>query len=105
EVVLATGAYAAAQDLVITLGPDGLPGPAGLVLRSRAAQQAGLLVDAVALAEQAWSMAPESTSVLVNLMAARNLAGDFEGALQAGRLLASSRTELSTLGRAHQMMV
>ena len=105
ELVLATGAYAAAQDLATALGPEGLPGPAGLVLQSRAAQQTGLLIDAVALAEQAWRMAPESTPVLVNLMAARNLAGDLEGALQASRLLASSRTEFSTLGRAHQMVV
>jgi DNA-binding SARP family transcriptional activator len=105
KVVLATGAYAAAQELAIALGPEGLPGPAGLVVRSRAAQQAGLVPEAVTLAEQAWGLAPESTPVLLNLMAARNLAGDLEGALQAGRLLASAETELSDLGRATQMVM
>src|SRR5438093_1752173 len=88
--ILATGAYEVAQELATLLTPGGLPDAVGLVLRSRMAQQGAAINESLDLAERAWTMAPESSAVLVNLVAARSLAGKLDSALEAGRLLAGS---------------
>lgn len=103
EQILATGAYAAAQDLASSLSSGGLAGAADLVLRSRLAQQRAAVDEGLALAEQAWSIEPHSTAVLVNLVTARTLAGDVSGALQAGRLLEhADKPEAAAIGRAYR---
>jgi DNA-binding SARP family transcriptional activator len=104
EQILATGAYAVAHELSGSLGPVGVSGAPGLVLRSRMAQQQGSIAEGLALAEQAWAIAPESTVVLLNLMTARALAGDVSGSLDAGRLLeAAGRSGLAEFGRVHRI--
>jgi LuxR family maltose regulon positive regulatory protein len=106
ETILATGAYAAAQELATSLSSGGLGGAAGLVLRSRTAQQRAAVDEGLDLAEQAWSLEPETTAVLLNLVTARTLAGDVAGALQAGRLLEqTARPELAEIGRVYQRIV
>ncbi|MGI8929408.1 MAG: BTAD domain-containing putative transcriptional regulator [Candidatus Limnocylindrales bacterium] len=106
ENVLATGAYAAAQELSDSLTSGGLAGAAGLVLRSRLAQQHAAVDEGLDLAEQAWAAEPGSTAVLLNLASARTLAGDVVGALKAGRLLEpTARPEMAAIGRAFQRMM
>src|SRR5439155_15897252 len=100
--ILATGAYEVAQELATLLTPGGLPDAVGLVLRSRMAQQGAAINESLDLAERAWTMAPESSAVLVNLVAARSLAGKLDSALEAGRLLAGSNQEtMAAIGRAY----
>src|SRR5438093_8590852 len=104
EQILATGAYAVAHDLSGSLGPIGLAGAPGLVLRSRIAQQRAAAGEGLDLAERAWAIAPESTVVLLNLVTARTLAGDVSGSLQAGRLLErAGQSELAEIGRVHRI--
>ena len=103
ESILATGAYAAAEELSSALTSGGLAGAPGLVLRSRLAQQRAAADEGLELAEQAWSEDPGSTAVLLNLVTARTLVGDLAGALAAGRLLEqASQPELAALGRVYQ---
>jgi LuxR family maltose regulon positive regulatory protein len=106
ENVLATGAYAAAQELASSLTSGGLAGAPGLVLESRLAQQRAAVDEGLALAEQAWALEPDSTAVLLTLIAARTLVGDVAGALDAGRLLEqATRSEFAALGRAYQRVM
>jgi LuxR family transcriptional regulator, maltose regulon positive regulatory protein len=106
ENVLAGGAYAAAQEIAISLGSEGLQGAAGLVLRSRLAQQRAAGEEALDLAEKAWVLEPESTPVILNLVTARVIAGDVAGALEAGRILElQGRPGLSDIGRAFQRTI
>ncbi|TME10411.1 MAG: hypothetical protein E6I65_08575 [Chloroflexi bacterium] len=66
------------------------------------AQQGAAINESLDLAERAWTMAPESSAVLVNLVAARSLAGKLDSALEAGRLLAGSNQEaMAAIGRAY----
>ena len=100
ETILATGAYAAAQDLVARLPAGELPGAAGLVLQSRLAQQRAAAEEGRDLAERAWAEAPNSTAVLLNLVSARTLAGDVAGAVEATLSLEDGRQEhFAQLGR------
>jgi DNA-binding SARP family transcriptional activator len=100
EPILAKGSFAAAQDVTALIG-HGLEGIAGLVLESRLAQQRGATREGVVLAERASRIEPESPAAIANLMAARAIAGDFPGALDAARLLlASDHPEFPNLGRA-----
>ena len=85
--ILATGAYATAQDLAAELPTGSLEGAPGLVLRSRLAQQRADVEEGRELAEQARQADPISTTVLLNLATARSLAGDVGGALEATRLI------------------
>jgi ATP/maltotriose-dependent transcriptional regulator MalT/DNA-binding SARP family transcriptional activator len=103
EKVLATGAYAAAQDLVSEL-PDGiLDGAPGLVLQSRLAQQRADVDEGRELAERAWAADATSTAVLLNLLAARSVVGDVLGALDAGHLLElSSPPQIAHLARVYR---
>ena len=103
ENILATGAYAAAEELSSSLTSGGLAGAPGLVLRSRLAQQRAAADEGLELAEQAWSVDAGSTAVLLNLVTARTLVGDLAGALDAGRLLEkAAQPELAALGRVYQ---
>jgi|GEM_PF-909687 ATP-dependent transcriptional regulator len=103
ENILATGAYATAQDLASSLTTGGLTGAADLVLRSRLAQQRSDVDEALDLAEEAWAAEPETTAVLLNLVAARSFAGDIPGALEAGRLLErSSPPHIAALARVYR---
>lgn len=105
-IILATGAYSAAQELAHVLPAGGLMGTAGLVLRSRLAQQRADIDEALGLAEQAWVAGPSSSAVLVNLITARGLAGDVRGALEAGRLLEEvDEPSASEIGRVFRRLV
>jgi len=88
--ILAHGAYAAATDIAASLVPAGLGGTSGLVVQSRLAQQTGAAPEALDLAERAWEMDPHSEPVLLNLSAARVLAGDVTGGLHAALELGHS---------------
>jgi ATP/maltotriose-dependent transcriptional regulator MalT/DNA-binding SARP family transcriptional activator len=106
DAVLATGAYESAQDIADQLGETGLPGTPGLILRSRLAQQRAAVQEALALAEMAWASDPASSAALVNLVTARSLAGDLNGALEAGRLLEESAAiEMAWIARAYQRTI
>ncbi|MBI2781925.1 MAG: hypothetical protein HYX55_09045 [Chloroflexi bacterium] len=103
ENILATGAYAAADDLSSSLTSGALAGAPGLILRSRLAQQRASADEALALAEQAFAEDPASTAVLLNLVSARTLAGDVAAAGDAVRLLEeAAHPELAALGRAYR---
>ncbi len=105
ENILATGAYAAAQDLADSLTTGGLAGAAGLILRSRLAQQRAAVDEGLALAEEAWTTEPNSPAVLLNLVAARSFAGDVAGALEASRLLeVFARSRVGALGRVYRFL-
>lgn len=102
ENILATGAYAVAHDLAVELPGGWLEGAAGLVLRSRLAQQRAAFGEGLSLAEQASAIEPSSAAALLNLVAARSMAGDVLGAVEAGRLLESSSTpQMAALARVY----
>jgi DNA-binding SARP family transcriptional activator/tetratricopeptide (TPR) repeat protein len=106
ETILATGAYAAADEISSSFSSGGLTGTAGLILQSRLALQRAAVEEALRLAEEAWAADRTSTVVLLNLVAARSLAGDVEGALVAGRFLENSGPgELASIGRAFQRSI
>jgi LuxR family maltose regulon positive regulatory protein len=106
ETILATGAYAAAQDLAAELPTGTLAGAPGLVLRSRLAQQRADVDEGRDLAEQAREADPNSTAVLLNLATARSLAGDIGGALEATKILEhSDRGGLRKIARAYQRVL
>ncbi|HXI46448.1 MAG TPA: AAA family ATPase, partial [Candidatus Acidoferrales bacterium] len=107
ESILATGAYAAAEELRLLL-EDSLDAesPIGLVLRSRLAQQRADSAEGLELAERAYRADPESAAALINLVSARSLAGDVTGALSAGAMLAgSTNTSLSRIGSAYRAII
>ena len=105
ETILGTGAYAAAEEVAASL--EGYQAdPAVLILRSRGAQQRGFLESGVALAEQAFAANPDSPAAILNLMTARTLRGDVDGALEIGALLENSQaTRLSKIGPAFRSMI
>jgi ATP/maltotriose-dependent transcriptional regulator MalT/DNA-binding SARP family transcriptional activator len=105
--ILATGAYAAAEELRGRLdGTLGADSPVALVLRSRLAQQRADAAEGVALAERAHRADPTSVPALLNLVSARSLAGDVAGALSAGAMLAGSENaSLSRIGAAYQAII
>jgi LuxR family maltose regulon positive regulatory protein len=88
--VLAAGQYTSAHALASTFKSGRLEGPAGLILESRVAQQRGALDEGLRLAERASELAPNASAVLVNLAAARALAGNLVGALEAAQRLGGS---------------
>src|SRR5688572_27249184 len=106
EAILATGAYAAAQEMAASLSSGTLAGTAGLVLRSRIAQQRAAVHEGRRLAEEAFATEPGSTIVLLNLATARTLAGDVQGALDASKLLEETgRTQLAELGGVYRRIM
>ncbi|HJP89216.1 MAG TPA: BTAD domain-containing putative transcriptional regulator, partial [Candidatus Limnocylindrales bacterium] len=105
ESILATGSYAAAGELAMGLANGGLRGSSGLVLRSRLAQQQIAITEALDLADQALAIDPKSNAVLLNLAAARLLAGDMAGAMDAGRLLEDAEpSDIAPFGRVFQVV-
>ena len=88
--ILARGAYTAATDIAASLVPAGLEGATGLVVESRLAQQRGELSKALEMAERARNLDPRSEPALLNLSAARVLAGDVTGGLDAALELEQS---------------
>ena len=104
EAILATGAYASAQELASSLSSGTLAGTAGLVLRSRLALQRTSVQEGLRLAEEAFAIEPASTVVLLSLATARTLAGDVQGALVASRLLeGTGRSQLAEIGRVYRL--
>jgi LuxR family maltose regulon positive regulatory protein len=100
ERILATGTYAAAQELAELLPNGMLADVAGLVIRSRLAQQGGSFEEGLELAEAAFAQAPGSIAALLNLVTARTLAGDVAGSLKAGLWLEkSARSDLASIGK------
>jgi DNA-binding SARP family transcriptional activator len=105
ETILGTGAYAAAEEVAASLESHQAD-PAVLILRSRGAQQRGLLEAGVDLAEEAFAADPRSPAAILNLMTARTLQGNVEGALEVGALLENSpATRLSKIGPAFRSMI
>ena len=105
ETILATGAYGVAIELAAFLS-EPIHEPAGLILTSRAAQQRGETRVGLELAERAYYADRDSRPALLNLVAARNLAGDVSGALEIGRLLeAAPQSELSHIARAYATLI
>ncbi len=80
DTILATGAYAAAEELVTALPATDHPDPNVLVVLSRLAQQRGESSLGRDLAEAAYSVHSASPAVAVTLLSARLLAGDIDGA-------------------------
>jgi LuxR family maltose regulon positive regulatory protein len=103
ETVVATGAYAAADDVMAAL-PDGrLGGSAELILRSRLAQQRAAFAESLRYAEEALKSDPTSPIVLLNVVTARSLVGNIAGAIEASRLLESMEPPYAGLGRAYRV--
>lgn len=103
ETVVGTGAFAAADDVMAAL-PDGrLGGSAELILRSRLAQQRAASAESLRYAEEALDADPASPIVLLNVVTARTLVGDVAGAIEASRLLESTRPPYAGLGRAYRL--
>lgn len=103
EAILATGAYATAQEIAASLNSGSLAGTAGLVLRSRIALQRASIREGLQLAEEAFANEPNSNVVLLSLATARTLAGDVQGALDASKLLEETgRTQLAEIGRVYR---
>jgi len=105
ETILAVGSYAAAEELAQSL-PGGIPGPEGLILASRIAQQEAEVGRALDLAEQAASLDSGSRPALLNLITARSLAGDPAGAVAAGMLLDQGDEDLlSQIARTYRRLI
>jgi ATP/maltotriose-dependent transcriptional regulator MalT/DNA-binding SARP family transcriptional activator len=100
ETILATGALVAAEELSESLGSAALTGVQGLVLRSRLAQRRSDVREGLNLAEEAWAKDRDSAAALLNLFAARTLAGDVAAAMDAGRRLEQSgHSDLADMAR------
>jgi len=103
ETIVATGSYVAAQDLAGGL-TAGLTGVAGLILESRVAQQHADVEAALELAEEAHLLDPTSRLGLLNLVTARSLAGDVDGAVMVGHLLERGANDtLARIARCFQL--
>jgi len=87
DTILATGAYAAAEELVTALPTADRPDPNVLVVQSRLAQQRGHLHHGREMAEAAHLADPESSAAALNLQAALMNAGDLEGSIRIGNLV------------------
>lgn len=105
ETILATGAYAAADELATTMR-EGVPGVVGLILRSRVAQQRADAIVALQLAEEAHLIDPTSRPGQLNLVTARSLAGDLDGAMRVGQLLERGPNDLlARIARCFQLTI
>jgi len=87
ELILASGAYTAAEVLATSLPQGEAPDANVLVVLSRVAEQRGQARDALGLAEAAFSADSMTPAVVLNLVTARLHAGDIEGALEVVNLL------------------
>jgi len=101
EAIVATGAFAAADDVMGSLPGGRLGGSAELILRSRLAQQRAASAESLEYAERALAQEPNSPLVLLSVMSARTLIGDIVGTLEASRLLErTGRSPFAELARA-----
>ena len=104
ETVVATGSFAAADEIMASLPAGRLGGSAELILRSRLAQQRAMSAESLRYAEEALDEDPSSPVVLLNLMAARSMVGDIAGTIEAARLVESSGSATyAELGRASRL--
>ena len=102
ETILASGGYAAAEELVTALPSSDRPDPNVLVVLSRLAQQRGQAALARDFAESAFDHADSNPAAAITLLSARVLVGDIDGATRLAATLASDGTAgpLALLGRA-----
>ena len=102
ETILATGGYAAAEELVTALPSSDRPDPNVLVVLSRLAQQRGQASLGRDLAEAAFDEADSNPAAAMTLLSARVLVGDIDGASRvAATLAADGRAgKLALLGHA-----
>ena len=106
ETVIATGSFAAADEVMASLPAGRLGGSAELILRSRLAQQRAMSAESLRYAEEALDQDPSSPFVLLNLVTARSLVGDIAGAIEASQLLESTASApYAELGRAARIIV
>jgi LuxR family maltose regulon positive regulatory protein len=107
ELILATGAYTAAESLAIALPETPRPDPNVLVVLSRVAQQRGLPELGRDLAEAAYAAEPKKPATALNLATARMWAGDIPGSLEPLRALESSKppTSVSMIARTVRLMI
>ena len=87
ETILATGGYAAAEELVTALPRTDHPDPNVLVVMSRLAQQRGHLRTGREFAEAAHVADPDSPAAALNLQAALMNSGDLEGSLAIAKMV------------------
>jgi len=107
DTILATGAYAAAEELVTALPVTDHPDPNVLVVLSRLAQQRGDSSLGRDLAEAAYAEWSASPAVAVTLLSARLLAGDVDGAAAVAADLADrgQSADAVAMGRAIRMIL
>ena len=87
ETILATGAYAAAEELVSALHATDHPDPNVLVVLSRLAQQKGHLETGRDFAQAAFEADGNSAAAALNLQSALMNAGDIDAALETARYI------------------
>ncbi|MBI3746108.1 MAG: hypothetical protein HY264_06210, partial [Chloroflexi bacterium] len=91
DTILATGGYAAAEELVTALPTTDRPDPNVLVVLSRLAQQRGQASLGRDLAEAAFAEDSSSHSTSITLMSARILTGDIDGASELAESIGRSK--------------
>ncbi len=107
ESILATGEYAAAEELATTLPEAATPDPNVLVVLSRTAQQRGESEVGRAFAEAAFGVEPAKPAVVLTLVTARLWAGDISGALTAleGLEGAPGSASIALMARSIRLMI
>lgn len=107
ESILATGAYAAAEELVTALPTTDEPDPNVLVILSRLAQQRGESRLGLELAEAALTRSGDQAAVALTAMSARLIAGDIDGAATLADGLSAQRasSEAGAIGAATALML
>ncbi|MEW5991885.1 MAG: BTAD domain-containing putative transcriptional regulator [Chloroflexota bacterium] len=107
ESILASGAYAAAEGLAISLPEGPLVDPNVLVVHSRVAQQRGEVLEALELAEAAFTADSRKPAVALNLATARMHFGDITGALDIAELLETApvRNSIAMIARPLRLLI
>ncbi|HEX9551448.1 MAG TPA: hypothetical protein VF971_10170, partial [Candidatus Limnocylindrales bacterium] len=107
ETILATGAYAAAEQLASSLPASEAPDANVLVVLSRVAQQRGQADHALELAENAFSVDPSKPAVVLNLVTARMHAGDIPGALEVVHVLEANpgKSSVAMIAKAFRLLI
>lgn len=107
EAILATGAYAAAEELVTALRTSDRLDPNVLVVLSRLAQQKGQSKLGRELAEAAFSESHASAPVALTVLSARLATGDIDGAVKVAVELEAQvdSIEAAAIGHATRLML
>ena len=107
DTILATGAYAAAEELVTALPVTDHPDPNVLVVLSRLAQQRGQLDVGRDLALDAHHADPNSAAAALNLQSALMNAGDIDGSLRVAAMVEDRRDwqSASSIARATRLLL